>query len=50
MLNIGEEQGAVQDGEMLVSREGKLVAKVIISRVEKTIASPTSFPAGSWAN
>jgi len=35
VLNIGDEQGAIQDGEMLVSRDGKLVAKVIISRVEK---------------
>jgi chromosome segregation ATPase len=35
VLDIGDEQGAVQDGEMLVSRDGKLVAKVIICRVEK---------------
>jgi cell shape-determining protein MreC len=35
ILDIGEEQGALQDGELLVSREGKLVAKVIIRRVEK---------------
>lgn len=35
ILNIGEDQGALQDGELLVSREGKLVAKVIIRRVEK---------------
>jgi hypothetical protein len=35
VLNIGEDQGALQDGELLVSRDGKLVAKVIIRRVEK---------------
>jgi hypothetical protein len=35
VLNIGDDQGAVEDGEMLVSREGKLVAKVVIRRVEK---------------
>jgi hypothetical protein len=35
ILNIGDDQGAIPDGELLVSREGKLVAKVIISRVEK---------------
>jgi multidrug efflux pump subunit AcrA (membrane-fusion protein) len=35
VLNIGDEQGAVEDGEMLVSREGKLVAKVIIRSVQK---------------
>ena len=35
VLNIGDEQGALPDGEMLVSREGKLVAKVIIRSVQK---------------
>jgi len=35
VLNIGEDKGAVQDGEMLVSRDGKLVAKVIIRSVQK---------------
>lgn len=35
VLNIGDEQGAIQDGEMLVSRDGRLVAKVIINKVEK---------------
>ena len=35
VLNIGDEQGVIPDGEMLVSREGKLVAKVVISSVQK---------------
>ena len=35
ILNIGEDQGALQDGELLVSREGKLVTKVIIRSVQK---------------
>jgi hypothetical protein len=35
VLNIGENQGVVPDGELLVSREGKLVAKVIVRSVEK---------------
>jgi len=35
VLNIGEDKGAVQDGEMLVSRDGKLVAKVVIRNVQK---------------
>jgi hypothetical protein len=35
ILNIGDDQGAVQDSEMLVSREGKLVAKVIVRTVQK---------------
>ncbi|HSY18170.1 MAG TPA: hypothetical protein VK815_07545 [Candidatus Acidoferrales bacterium] len=35
VLNIGDAQGAAQDGEMLVSRDGKLVAKVVIRSVQK---------------
>jgi hypothetical protein len=35
VLNIGEEKGAIEDGEMLVSRDGHLVAKVIIRSVQK---------------
>ncbi|HXE42890.1 MAG TPA: hypothetical protein VN516_07680 [Candidatus Baltobacteraceae bacterium] len=35
VLNIGEDQGVLEDGEMLVSREGKLVAKVIVRTVQK---------------
>lgn len=35
VLNVGEDQGAVQEGEMLVSRDGKLVAKIVIRTVEK---------------
>jgi hypothetical protein len=35
VLDIGDEQGVLQDGEMLVSRAGKLVAKVIVRTVEK---------------
>ena len=35
VLNVGEDQGVLQDGELLVSRDGKLVAKVIVRSVEK---------------
>jgi hypothetical protein len=35
VLNIGQDQGVLEDGELLVSREGKLVAKVIVRSVEK---------------
>lgn len=35
VLNIGDEQGVIQDGELLVSRQGKLVAKVVIRSVQK---------------
>ena len=35
VLNIGDNQGVLQDGELLVSRDGQLVAKVIVRSVEK---------------
>ncbi len=35
VLNVGEDQGVLKDGEMLVSRNGKLVAKVIVRSVQK---------------
>ena len=35
VLSFGEEQGAKRDGELLVSRNGRRVAKVIIRGIEK---------------
>lgn len=35
VLNVGEDQGVLQSGELLVSRGGRLVAKVIVSSVQK---------------
>lgn len=35
VLSVGEDSGAKVHGELLVSRDGKLVAKVIISEVQK---------------
>jgi FtsZ-binding cell division protein ZapB len=35
VLNAGKNQGVVKCGELLVSRGGKLVAKVIVQRVDK---------------
>jgi cell shape-determining protein MreC len=35
VLNIGEEDGVLERGELLVNRDGKLVAKVRVFRVEK---------------
>ena len=35
VLNVGEDQGVLPDGELLVSRDGKLVAKVIVRSVQK---------------
>jgi hypothetical protein len=35
VLNIGDDQGVLPSGELLVSRDGRLVAKVIVSSVQK---------------
>jgi len=35
VLNVGEDQGVLDHGELLVSRDGKLVAKVKITSVQK---------------
>lgn len=35
VVNVGEDQGVLQNGELLVSRDGKLVAKVIVRSVQK---------------
>ena len=35
VLDIGDDQGVLEDGELLVSRDGKLVAKVVVRTVEK---------------
>lgn len=35
VLDVGENQGVLKDGELLVNRDGKLVAKVIVRSIEK---------------
>jgi hypothetical protein len=35
VLNIGDGQGVKEDGELLVSRDGKLVAKVIVRSIQR---------------
>ena len=35
VLDIGEAQGVKQDGELLVNRDGRLVAKVIVRSIQK---------------
>jgi uncharacterized protein HemX len=35
VLDIGDDQGVLPDGELLVSRDGKLVAKVVVRSVQK---------------
>ena len=35
VLNVGEDQGVLERGELLVNRDGKLVAKVMVRSVQK---------------
>jgi len=35
VLDIGEDQGVLEDGELLVNRGGRLVAKIRIQSVQK---------------
>jgi len=35
VLNIGDNQGVLENGELLISRDGKLVAKVVVRTVQK---------------
>ncbi|HEX5219445.1 MAG TPA: hypothetical protein VFZ59_07740 [Verrucomicrobiae bacterium] len=35
VLNAGKDQGVLEHGELLISREGRLVGKVIVQRVDK---------------
>lgn len=35
VVNVGQEQGVVERGELLVNRNGKLVAKVVVRSVQK---------------
>jgi HAMP domain-containing protein len=44
VLNIGEDQGVLENGELLVSREGKLLAKVIVRSVQKDRAIANLVP------
>lgn len=44
VINVGDDQGVMPDGELLVSRNGKLVAKVIVRTVEKDRAIANLVP------
>ena len=35
VLDVGEDQGVISEGELLVSRQGKLVGKVVVRSVQK---------------
>jgi cell shape-determining protein MreC len=45
VLDIGDEQGAKERGEMMINRQGKLIGKVRIGRVEKDRCVATIMPA-----
>jgi hypothetical protein len=44
VLNVGDVQGAIPDAELLISRQGKLVAKVILRSVEKNRSIANIIP------
>jgi len=44
VLDIGETQGLQQDGELLVSRDGKLIAKVVVRTLQKDRAIANLVP------
>ena len=48
VLDIGEDKGALERGEMLVNHSGRLVAKVRISSVEKNRCIANIMP--GWGN
>jgi hypothetical protein len=45
VLNIGDEQGVKERGEMMIDRQGKLIGKVRINSVEKDRCVATILPA-----
>jgi Tfp pilus assembly protein PilE len=50
VLNIGAEQGALERGEMLVNRNGKLVAKIRITGVEANRSIANVMPEWRWSD
>jgi hypothetical protein len=50
VLNIGEDQGVLENGELLVSRDGKLLAKVIVRSVQKNKAIANLVPGWKFSD
>jgi Tfp pilus assembly protein PilE len=50
ILNVGEDQGVVENGELLVNRNGKLIAKVIVRNVQKDRCIANIVPGWKLAN
>ncbi len=44
VLNIGQDQGVIDNGELLVSRDGKLVAKIIVRTIDKNRSIANIMP------
>ena len=47
VLNVGEDQGVLEHGELLINRKGKLVAKVVVRSVQKDRCIANVVP--GWA-
>jgi len=50
VLDIGDDQGVKENAELLVSRDGKLVAKVIVSRLDKDRCIANVIPGWKLGN
>ena len=48
VLDVGETQGIINGGELLVSREGKLVSKVVVRSVDKSRCIANVVPGWSF--
>ena len=44
VLNVGEDEGVLQDGELLVNRDGRLVAKIVVRSVQKNRSIANVLP------
>lgn len=44
LLNVGEDEGVLQDGELLVNRDGRLVAKLVVRSVQKNRSIANVLP------
>ncbi len=47
VLNVGEDQGLLENGQLLVKRDGNLVAKVVVTRIQKGQAIANVMPGWS---
>jgi hypothetical protein len=50
VLDAGEDEGVLENGELLVSRQGKLLAKAKVSRVQKNRSVANLLPGWAFAD